>query len=74
MIKATWEERVWLPLPHHCSSLKEVRTETPAGQDPGGRADTEAMEGAAYWLAPYGLLSLLSYRTQEPGMAPPIVD
>ena len=27
-------------------------------------ADAEAMEGAAYWLAPHGLLSLLSYRTQ----------
>jgi hypothetical protein len=26
-------------------------------------AEAEAMEGAAYWLAPYGLLSLLSYRT-----------
>jgi len=24
----------------------------------------EAMEGAAYWLASHGLLSLLSYRTQ----------
>ena len=31
--------------------------------------------GATYWLAPHGLLSLLSYRTQDhlPGMAPPIV-
>jgi hypothetical protein len=27
-------------------------------------ADAEAMEGAAYWLASPGLLSLLSYRTQ----------
>lgn len=26
---------------------------------------TETMEGAAYWLALHGLLSLLSYRTQE---------
>ena len=29
------------------------------------RKDAEAMEGAAYWLAPHGLLSLLSYRTQD---------
>ena len=28
-------------------------------------ADTEAMEGAAYWLTPHRLLSLLSYRTQD---------
>ena len=27
-------------------------------------ADAEAVEGAAYWLASHGLLSLLSYRTQ----------
>jgi hypothetical protein len=29
--------------------------------------DAEAMEGAAYWLAPHGLLSLLSYLS--PGLA-----
>ena len=28
-------------------------------------ADAEAMESAAYWLASHGLLSLLSYRTQN---------
>jgi len=28
-------------------------------------ADAEAVEGAAYWLAPHGLLSLLSCRTQD---------
>ena len=28
-------------------------------------ADTEAMECAAFCLAPHGLLSLLSYRTQD---------
>ena len=28
-------------------------------------ADAEAMEGAADWLAPHGLLSLLSYRTRD---------
>ena len=47
-----------------------------AGQEPGGRADAEATEDAAYWLAPHALLSLLSYRTQDhrPGVAPPIMD
>jgi hypothetical protein len=28
-------------------------------------AGAEAKEGAAYWLAPHGLLSLLSRRTQD---------
>jgi hypothetical protein len=38
---------IWLTLPHHCSSLKEDRTETQTGQEPGGRVDAEAMEDAA---------------------------
>jgi hypothetical protein len=50
---------IQLPLPHCCSSPKEVRTGTQAGQEAG--ADAEAMECAAYWLASPGLLSLLSY-------------
>ena len=28
-------------------------------------ADAEAVEGAAYWLAPHGLFGQLSYRTQD---------
>jgi hypothetical protein len=28
-------------------------------------ADTEVLEGAAYWLAPHGLLSLFSYGIQD---------
>jgi hypothetical protein len=42
---------------------KEVRTGTQAGQKAG--ADAEVMEGCSYWLACPGLLSLLSYRTQD---------
>ena len=41
---------------------KEVRTGTQAGQEAG--ADAEAME-ECYWLASPGLLSLLSFRTQD---------
>ena len=39
-------------------------------------ADAESMEGAAYWLDPYGLLSLLSYRTwdHQPKEAPPTMS
>jgi hypothetical protein len=57
----------------HCVSMKDIRTRTRAEQHPGGRADAEAMEGAAYWLSSYGLLSLLSYKTQnyQPGIASP---
>jgi len=58
-------------LPHCCSSPREVRTGTHAGQEAG--ADAEAVEDVPYWLASPGLLSLLSYRTQDasPGTAPP---
>jgi hypothetical protein len=42
---------------------KEVRSGTQAGQEAG--ADAEAMEDVPYWLASPGLLSLLSYRTQD---------
>jgi hypothetical protein len=50
---------IWLTLPHCCSSLKEVRTGTQAGQ--GAGADEEAMEGCSLlacfpWLAQPALL------------------
>ena len=55
------------------SSWKEVRTGTQAGQEAGALPDAEATEGAACWLVPRGLLSLLSRRTQNrhPEVAPP---
>jgi hypothetical protein len=63
-----------LTLPYCCSSPKEVRTGTQAGQKAG--ADAEAMEGCSYWLASPGLLSLLSYRTKttSPEIVPPTGD
>jgi hypothetical protein len=36
---------IWLTLPHHCSSFKEVRTGTQAYRNPEAGADAEAMEG-----------------------------
>ena len=54
---------IQLTLPCCCSPPKEVRTGTQAGEEAG--ADAEAMEGCSYWLAPPGLLSLLSYRMQD---------
>jgi hypothetical protein len=62
--KQVGEERVYSAYnPHCCSSPKEVRTGTQADQEAG--ADAEAMEGVTYWLVSPGLLSLLSYRTQD---------
>jgi hypothetical protein len=62
--KQVGEERVYSAYtPYCCLSPKEVRTGTQAGQKAG--ADAEAMEGCSYWLASPGLLSLLSYRTQD---------
>ena len=63
--KAPWMGRVCLMLPRHCSSLKEVRAGSETRQDPGGRNWGRGHRGAAYCLAPRGLLSLLSYRTQN---------
>lgn len=60
---------VQLTLPHHCSSLKEVRRQ---GRILEAGANAKAVEGAAYWLVLHGLLSLPSYtRITHPGMAPP---
>jgi hypothetical protein len=49
----------------HCSSSKEDGTGVKSGRNVEAGADAEAMEGAAYWLAAPGLLSLLSCRTQD---------
>ena len=42
-----------------------MRQELQEGRNLEAGADAEAMEDAAYWLASPGLLSLLSYRTQD---------
>jgi hypothetical protein len=49
-----------------CSSLKEVRTETQTGHELGNRSWLQRPQRCdIYWLAPHGLLSWLSYRTQD---------
>ena len=60
---------IWLILPDNCESPNEVGTGIKTGQEPGGPADAEAMEGAVLWLVPHSLLSLPSYR--NPGLASP---
>jgi len=57
--KQAGEERVYLVYTHCCSSPKEVRTGTQAGQEAG--ADTEAMERSYLlacfpWLAQFAFL------------------
>ena len=64
-IKKQVEGFIQLILPHCCSSAKEVRTGTQAGQEAG--ADAAAME-ACYILA---CCFLIEPKTTSPGMAPP---
>jgi len=52
------ETFIQLTLPHSCSSPKEVRTGTQAGQEAG--ADAEAMEGC-YLLACFPWLVQLAF-------------
>jgi hypothetical protein len=59
---------IQLTLPYCCSSLREVRTGTQAGQKAG--ADAEAMEGCS--LLACSACSLIEPKTTSPEMAPPI--
>jgi hypothetical protein len=60
------KEFFWLTLLYH-----SVHQQSQSGQELKHKrnleagADAEAMEGAAYWLVPHDLLSLLSYRLQD---------
>ena len=56
---------VWLTLPHYHSSLKEARARTKEGRNPEAGADAEAWSGAAYWIAPHCLLSLIYNRAWD---------
>ena len=59
-----WEEIVGLTYPSTSESIiggSQDRNTRWAGAG----TDAEATEGAAYWLAPQGLLNLPSYRSQD---------
>jgi hypothetical protein len=59
------EGLIWLMLPHHCAYEGSLdRNSSQAGT---WRQELMQMpwRDAAYWLAPHGLLRLLSYRTQD---------
>ena len=55
---------ILLTVPYNNASCKAVR-EVIRGRNLEAGADPEAMRGAAYRLTLHGLLSLLSYRTQD---------
>jgi hypothetical protein len=59
------KEFISFTVPYNCSSSKAVRTGTYTGRSLEAGADAEAWRGAAYWLTPHDLLSLLSYRSQD---------
>jgi hypothetical protein len=62
--KQVGEERVYLAYTSILLFItKEVRTGTQAGQKAG--AEQRPWRDVLYWLASFGLLSLLSYRTQD---------
>ena len=55
---------IWLMFPYHCSSSKEVKTETETGTSRQEMIQ-RLWKYAAYCHAPLGLLSWLSYWTQD---------
>jgi hypothetical protein len=63
--KQPGEERVYLPLRFTSLFNHLSNSELKQSRNLEAGADAEAMEGAAYCLTPHGLLSLLSYRTQD---------
>jgi hypothetical protein len=56
---------IQLTLLPSCSSLKKSEQDLRQGRILEAGADAEAMEGAAYWLAPLDWLSLHAYKTQD---------
>jgi hypothetical protein len=61
---ATWRTKGLFDLEGYSQSLREFRT---GSQSRNLRPEQKQRlwRGAAYWLAPYGLLILLSYITQD---------
>jgi hypothetical protein len=72
MTKATWRRKGLFGLHFHIIvyHLKLSGQELKQGRNL--EAGAEAMRGAAYWLAPLGLLSLFLIES-VPGFTPPII-
>jgi hypothetical protein len=80
--KPLGEERVYLAYPSKPQTIEGSQAGAQTRQEPGGRQELmqKPWRGAAFWLAPHALLSLLPYRTQDhqprdgpanSGMGPP---
>jgi hypothetical protein len=68
---------IWLTLSHHCLSLKEVRTGTQTGKEPGGRSWYRGHGGVlltVLLLLGYSACCFIEPRTTSLGMAPLTVD
>ena len=65
--EASWGGKGLFSLHFHIAGHYQRKSglELRQGRNLEAGADAEALEGAAYWLASPGLLSLLSYRTQD---------
>ena len=65
--KASWGGKGLFGLHFHIIALHRRKSgqELKQGRSLESGADAEAMEGAAYWLVPCDLLSLISYSTQN---------
>ena len=65
--KASWEGKGLFGLHFHAAVhlWRKSRQELKQERILEAGTDTEAMEGAAYWLASHGLLNLFSYKTQD---------
>lgn len=50
---------------HYSASLREVKARTQTRQEPEGKSWQRLWRSAVYLLAPHGLLSLLTYSTQD---------
>ena len=67
---------LWLALPQHCSSSKEVKTGTQVGQEPGGRSSCRGNEGVlltGLFPVAYSACVLIAPRPISPEMTPPTV-
>lgn len=73
MTKASWGRKGLFVLHVHIAVLYQRKSgkELKPGRNLKARADAEALEGAAYWLAAHGLaqfLPLVQPRASTPGM------
>jgi hypothetical protein len=68
---------IWITLPYHYLSSKEVKTETQTGQEPGGRSwhrDHEGVLLTGLFFMACSTCSLIEARTTNSEIAPLTMD